>query len=92
MSGLVTRDNGQERARIFVRDNGMGFDRRYLEKVFQPFQQLHGRSKFAGTGLGLAIVRKSLARHGGTVTAESEPGAGATFIIDIPLRQPAAGR
>ncbi|WP_300160637.1 sensor histidine kinase [Solidesulfovibrio sp.] len=85
-SATEARD-GREYARIAVTDNGIGFDVQYLEKIFQPFQRLHGRGKFPGTGIGLAIVKKSVERHGGTITAESRPGSGATFFLTIPLRQ-----
>ncbi|EHJ47571.1 integral membrane sensor signal transduction histidine kinase [Solidesulfovibrio carbinoliphilus subsp. oakridgensis] len=87
VSGTVVTEDGRPYARIEVADNGIGFEEKYRDKIFQPFQRLHGRSKFPGTGIGLAIVRKSVERHGGTVTAESQPGQGATFIMRIPLNQ-----
>lgn len=71
-----------------VRDEGIGFSTQYAEKIFQPFQRLHGRSSaYKGTGIGLAICRKIVERHGGIITAHSAPDAGATFRIRLPVRQ-----
>ena len=74
---------------IFVEDNGIGFDEKYLDRIFAPFQRLHGRSAYEGTGMGLAICRKIAERHGGSITAKSKPGAGSTFIITLPVKQDA---
>ncbi|GAB3714757.1 hypothetical protein GCM10027592_54770 [Spirosoma flavus] len=70
--------------RIDVADNGIGFDEKYVERIFQVFQRLHNRSEFAGTGIGLAICDKVVANHGGAITATSKPGQGATFIMYFP--------
>jgi PAS domain S-box-containing protein len=70
--------------RIEVRDHGIGYDPRYADKLFQPFQRLHGVEEGAGNGLGLAIAQRIAERHGGCVSARSEPGAGATFTIELP--------
>ncbi len=72
---------------IAVEDNGIGFDEKYLDRIFQPFQRLHGRSEYEGSGIGLAICRKIVERHGGTITAASQPGVGSTFIVTLPARQ-----
>jgi two-component system, LuxR family, sensor kinase FixL len=69
---------------ITVEDNGIGFDEKYSERIFQIFQRLHGRSEYEGTGIGLAICRKIVERHGGTIAAFSSPGAGAKFVITLP--------
>jgi two-component system, LuxR family, sensor kinase FixL len=72
--------------RITVEDNGIGFDEKYSERIFQIFQRLHGRNEYEGTGIGLAICRKIVERHGGVVAAHSSPGAGAKFVITLPER------
>ena len=69
---------------IFVEDNGIGFDERYLDLIFKPFQQLHGRGNYEGTGMGLALCRKIVERHEGSITARSIPGLGSTFIVRLP--------
>jgi signal transduction histidine kinase len=72
---------------IHVHDNGIGFDEEYLDKIFKPFQRLHGRSSpYPGTGMGLAICRRIVERHGGSITARSKPGEGATFIVRLPKK------
>jgi light-regulated signal transduction histidine kinase (bacteriophytochrome) len=73
---------------LLVEDNGIGFEEKYLDRIFTVFQRLHGRGKYEGTGIGLAICRKIAERHGGTITARSAPGKGATFIVTLPPRQP----
>src|SRR5437867_433202 len=73
---------------ITVEDNGIGFDEKYLDRIFVLFQRLHGRTAYEGTGIGLAICRKIADRHGGSITAKSTPGEGSTFIITLPLKQP----
>lgn len=74
--------------RIFVRDNGIGFDNQYAERIFGVFQRLHSRDAYEGTGIGLAICRKIAARHGGTIVARSTPGEGSTFIVELPVSAP----
>ncbi|MCR4408180.1 MAG: GAF domain-containing protein [Anaerolineae bacterium] len=73
--------------RIMVEDNGIGFDERYLDRIFQVFQRLHGRDEYEGSGIGLATCRKIVERHGGSITARSVPGQGATFIVTLPAKQ-----
>ena len=69
---------------ITVQDNGIGFDAQHNERIFQLFQRLHGRTRYAGTGIGLAIARQVADNHGGFIVADSTPGAGATFSVYLP--------
>ncbi len=71
--------------RIDVVDNGIGFDEKYLDRIFQVFQRLHGKNEFAGTGIGLAICEKVVINHGGAITARSQPGQGAAFSVYLPV-------
>jgi PAS domain S-box-containing protein len=76
--------NGVELCELTVSDNGIGFDEIYLDRIFNVFQRLHSHDEYEGTGMGLAIVRKIVLHHGGHVTARSQPGCGATFIVTLP--------
>ena len=69
---------------LCVSDNGVGFDEKYLDRIFNPFQRLHSRQEYPGTGIGLAIVKKIVERHGARLSASSQPGRGATFRITFP--------
>ena len=75
----------KEYSHIQVSDNGIGFEPKYQEQVFEIFQKLHAREEYPGTGIGLAIVKKIVENHGGFITATSELGKGATFDIYIPV-------
>jgi PAS domain S-box-containing protein len=72
---------------IRIEDNGIGFEEVQVERIFQPFQRLHGRGEYEGTGIGLSICKKIVERHNGSITATSKPSEGATFILTLPKRQ-----
>ena len=73
------------RYQLIVEDNGIGFDEKYLDRIFQVFQRLHGRGEYTGTGIGLAICRHIAERHGGSITGKSSPGMGSQFIVTLPV-------
>jgi PAS domain S-box-containing protein len=73
---------------LTVSDNGIGFDEKYLDRIFNVFQRLHTRNEYEGTGMGLAIVRKIALYHGGEVTAKSQLGHGSSFIVTLPVTHP----
>lgn len=77
-------DGSPARRRIRVRDNGIGFEQQYSERIFEIFQRLHGRTTYSGEGMGLSIARKIAERHGGTIAATSKLGEGSTFTITLP--------
>jgi two-component system sensor kinase FixL len=72
---------------LSIQDNGIGFDEKYMDKIFAMFGRLHGRSEYEGTGVGLAVCRRITDRHSGMISATSKPGEGATFIIRLPVHQ-----
>jgi signal transduction histidine kinase len=88
--GVSPAGNGSrtQYCQLIVEDNGIGFDEQYLDRIFVPFQRLHGRGEYEGTGIGLAICRKIAERHSGQITARSTPGQGATFIVTLPVSHP----
>ncbi|MEA5572472.1 PAS domain-containing protein [Calothrix sp. UHCC 0171] len=83
-SEMTTGEDSEEICHLTVEDNGIGFDEKYCDRIFQVFQRLHGRSEYEGTGIGLAICRKIVERHQGSITVQSQPGQGTKFIVTLP--------
>ncbi len=83
----IRAEGGDSEHRLAVTDNGIGFEAEYSERIFRPFERLHGRTEYAGTGMGLAICHKIVQRHGGSIAATSQPGHGSTFTVTLPKRR-----
>lgn len=84
LEGFLLLDEFQW-VKLTVSDNGIGFEQSFADKVFAPFQRLHGRSEYQGTGIGLAVCRRIVERHNGQIQAVSDPGNGTTFTIIMPI-------
>ncbi len=84
---IAAKCNGHEYCDISVKDNGIGFEQQFAERIFKPFQRLRARDKYEGTGMGLAICRKIVERHGGNIWAESDPRRGSKIIARLPVKQ-----
>jgi PAS domain S-box-containing protein len=82
-AGEEAGPDGEPTVRLVVADNGIGFDEKYLDRIFQPFQRLHGRAEYEGSGIGLAICAKIAEQHGGKIAANSAPGEGARFVVTL---------
>jgi PAS domain S-box-containing protein len=85
--GNSSQARTQQFCQITFADNGIGFDEKYVDRIFAMFQRLHGRNEYSGTGMGLAICRRIAEHHGGNVTARSIPGTGSTFTVTIPTKR-----
>jgi signal transduction histidine kinase len=86
VNGRSTRDLSNRYCRIFIEDNGIGFDQKYAEEIFGMFKRLHHNTEFEGTGIGLALCKKIVEQHKGYISARSKINEGSTFIISIPMQ------
>ena len=86
-STIFLKDDTKKYCQITVRDNGIGFEKKYKKTIFDIFKQLHAHNQYEGAGVGLAICKKIVERHQGKISVESEPGLGANFTVELPLEQ-----
>ena len=86
-SDVINNEDGIELLEIKIKDNGIGLDPIYAEKIFNAFERLHSKDEFEGNGLGLALCRKIAKRHNGTISATGEKDSGAEFMVILPLKQ-----
>ena len=86
LNGKVHQGTNPQYCRIYIQDNGIGFDQKYAEEIFGMFKRLHHNSEFQGTGIGLALCKKIVEQHKGYISARSKPNEGSTFIISLPVQ------
>jgi light-regulated signal transduction histidine kinase (bacteriophytochrome) len=84
--GTNGKDSEMRYGRIYIEDNGIGFDQKYAEQIFDMFRRLHSSAEYEGTGIGLALCKKIVQMHRGFITALGRPGEGAVFIVSLPLK------
>ena len=84
-NSYVINNRDKKYSRIFIEDNGIGFDQKYAEDIFGMFKRLHHNSEFTGTGIGLALCKKIVEQHAGHIAAQSKPTVGSKFIVSLPL-------
>ncbi|MBI9035986.1 MAG: PAS domain S-box protein [Bacteroidales bacterium] len=84
---ISVKNNHNHSTTLIFNDNGIGFNMEFTDLIFQAFQRLHGRQEYDGTGIGLSVVKKIIERHRGKIWAESSPGTGSTFFVQLPIRQ-----
>ena len=87
LSIFPAQSDGNSHVIIKIEDNGIGFDEKYKDKIFQLFQRLHGKNEYGGTGMGLAICKRIVEHHNGSITVNSTPCAGTTFHVSLPKKQ-----
>ncbi|HXO75544.1 MAG TPA: ATP-binding protein, partial [Puia sp.] len=86
-SGINGREPETHYGRIYIEDNGIGFDQKYAEQIFDMFRRLHANAEYEGTGIGLALCKKIVEMHKGFISALGRPGEGAVFIVSLPLQE-----
>jgi signal transduction histidine kinase len=84
-AGAVNNGHPTRFCRIIVEDNGIGFDQKYAEEIFEMFRRLHPKTEYEGTGIGLALCKKIVEKHNGFISARGKPGEGASFIVSLPF-------